>query len=230
MLRKKRSMNRCGNRCGLIVLKGPLSGTPPAFLRAQTGLCAQTSVSVCARSASSLSPCAREERSSRPRRRWSFSSSAARAWRRVQSVREEGRDVSSQYGRRDETCPVSTGRSGGKGGRRGQRRFPFPHCGNSAPPPPSPHPPTLLPTSHPTVLPPPRAFHRFAIKGLRSGCVRLAKTSSRTKWTRLVPPPVLTGQTRSRLTTLAAARAHAGDAGRGRRGGLVRGEGRGVFD
>ena len=29
--------------------------------------------------------------------------------RRVQSVREEGRDVSSQYGRRDETCPVSTG-------------------------------------------------------------------------------------------------------------------------
>ena len=118
MLRKKRSMNRCGNRCGLIVLKGPLSGTPPAFLRAQTGLCAQTSVSVCARSASSLSPCAREERSSRPRRRWSFSSSAARAWRRVQSVREEGRDVSSQYGRRDETCPVSTGGRGGGGGAR----------------------------------------------------------------------------------------------------------------
>ena len=29
--------------------------------------------------------------------------------RRVQSVREEGRDVSSQYGRRDEPCPVSTG-------------------------------------------------------------------------------------------------------------------------
>jgi hypothetical protein len=27
---------------------------------------------------------------------------------RVRSVREEGRNVSGQYGRRDETCPVST--------------------------------------------------------------------------------------------------------------------------
>ena len=37
--------------------------------------------------------------------------------RRVQLVRKEGRDVSSQFGRRDETCPVSTGgRKGGGGG------------------------------------------------------------------------------------------------------------------
>jgi len=35
--------------------------------------------------------------------------------RRVRLVREEGRDVSSQYGRRDETCPVSTGGRGGGG-------------------------------------------------------------------------------------------------------------------
>jgi hypothetical protein len=33
----------------------------------------------------------------------------ARGRGRVRSVREEGRDVSGQYGRRDETCPVSTG-------------------------------------------------------------------------------------------------------------------------
>jgi len=31
-------------------------------------------------------------------------------------VREEGRDASSQYGRRDETRPVSTGGRGGRGG------------------------------------------------------------------------------------------------------------------
>ena len=35
--------------------------------------------------------------------------------RRVQSVRGKGRDVSSQYGGRDETCPVSTG--GGESGK-----------------------------------------------------------------------------------------------------------------
>jgi len=34
----------------------------------------------------------------------------------VRLVREEGRDVSSQYGRRDQACPVSTG---GRGGERG---------------------------------------------------------------------------------------------------------------
>jgi hypothetical protein len=31
----------------------------------------------------------------------------------VRLVREEGRDVSSQYGRRDEACPASTGGRGG---------------------------------------------------------------------------------------------------------------------
>jgi hypothetical protein len=40
--------------------------------------------------------------------------------RRVQLVRKEGRDVSSQFGRRDETCPVSTGgRKGGGSARAG---------------------------------------------------------------------------------------------------------------
>jgi hypothetical protein len=39
---------------------------------------------------------------------------AARGYGRV--VREEGGGVSSQYGRRDETCPVSTGGRGGGGG------------------------------------------------------------------------------------------------------------------
>ena len=34
---------------------------------------------------------------------------------RVRLAREEGQDLSSQYGRRDETCPVSTGGSGGWG-------------------------------------------------------------------------------------------------------------------
>ena len=43
---------------------------------------------------------------------------AARGYGRV--VREEGGGVSSQYGRRDETCPVSTGGRGG-GGRRLQK-------------------------------------------------------------------------------------------------------------
>ena len=38
--------------------------------------------------------------------------------RRVRSVRGKGRDVSGQYGKRDETCPISTG----KGTRRGRAR------------------------------------------------------------------------------------------------------------
>jgi len=46
--------------------------------------------------------------------------------RRVRLVREEGRGVSSQYGRRDEACPVSTGGRVGGGGevRRAERVAP----------------------------------------------------------------------------------------------------------
>jgi len=37
----------------------------------------------------------------------------------------EGRDVSSQYGRRDETCPVSTGGGAGGGREVGGREQPL---------------------------------------------------------------------------------------------------------
>ena len=102
-----------------------------------------------------------------------------------------GRDVSTQYGEKDATCPLGTGGKGGGGAPR-----------------------VLLLTGRPrAALGPPARRTSLTGRGpqalcpceisflMRSSFFEILKRSrsSRTKWTRLVPRPVLTGHASSLL-------------------------------
>jgi hypothetical protein len=142
----------------------------------------------------------------------------------------EGRDVSSQYGGRDETCPVSTGRGtqrvwsvrGSHRGARGAREKDVEAVRREWL---AQHRQVPEPRSVARLRRAPRAARRrhsptLECRGARwgspgGGPPPPPPSPSRTKWTRLVPPPVQSGHVSSILqVTTGVARARAGGLGR----------------